>query len=124
MSGLVLHIEDNPSNRKAVRHIFRMTDYRLIEADDGETGYDRAANERPDLILLDMQLPRMSGYDVARRLKEDASTREIPIVAVTAYALSGDDVKALRAGCDDYIAKPFRPRALIACLGKHLGAVD
>ena len=121
MPGLALHIEDNPSNRKAVRHIFRLTDCRLIEAEDGEEGIARAAAEKPDLILLDMQLPGISGFDVARRLKEETSTRHIPVVALTAYALSGDDVKALAAGCDDYIAKPFRPRALLDCINKYLG---
>lgn len=120
MSKLVLHIEDNPSNRKVVRHIFRLTDYRLIEAEDGEQGFAKAAGEQPDLILLDMQLPRVSGYDIARQLKEQATTRHIPIVAITAYALSGDDVKALKAGCDDYIAKPYRPHTLLDCIKKYL----
>ena len=121
MSPLVLHIEANPSNRKAVPHIFRLPDHQLIEAEDGERGLAKATAEQPDLILLDMQLPRVSGYEVARQLKAAAATRHIPIVAITAYALSGDEVKALKAGCDDYIAKPFRPRVLLDCLKKYLG---
>ena len=117
---LILHIEDNASNRKIVRHIFRRTDYRLIEATDGEAGLELALREKPDLILLDIQLPKLSGYDVARRLKNDERAKDIPIIAVTSYALNGDDTKALEAGCDAYIAKPFRPQILLECLEKHL----
>lgn len=117
---LVLHIEDNPSNRKAVQHIFRMTDYRLVEAASGEEGIELALQEIPDLILLDIQLPRLSGYDVARRLKADERTRHIPIVAVTSYALSGDEGTAMEAGCEDYIAKPYRPQMLLEKLKQYL----
>jgi two-component system, cell cycle response regulator DivK len=118
----VLHIEDNPSNRKAVQHIFRMTDYQLLEAADGEEGIELALRETPDLILLDIQLPGLSGYDVARRLREDERTLHTPIVAITSYALSGDDRKAQEAGCDDYIAKPYRPQILLDMLKKHLNS--
>lgn len=117
---LVLHIEDNPSNRKVVRYIFRQTDYRLLEAENGEDGLSLMATERPDLVLLDMQLPGMSGYEVAARVKADGRFREIPIIALTSYALSGDDQKALQAGCDDYIAKPYTPDVLLDCMRRHL----
>ena len=116
----VLHIEDNPSNRKVMQHIFRKTDYELIEAMDGEEGLEMALAESPDLILLDIQLPKLSGYEVASRLRADERFRDIPIIAVTSYALSGDDTRALEAGCDDYIAKPFRPQVLLEKLASYL----
>ena len=116
----VLHIEDNPSNRKVVQHIFRKTDYELIEAMDGEEGLEMARAESPDLILLDIQLPKLSGYEVASRLRAEERFRDIPIIAVTSYALSGDDTRALEAGCDDYIAKPFRPQVLLEKLAHYL----
>ena len=119
---LVLHIEDNPSKLKVVQHIFRTTDYRLIEAVDGEEGLQAALAESPDLILLDIQLPKLSGYDVARQLKADERSKEIPIIAITSYAMDGDDTKALAAGCDDYIAKPYRPEVLRERLARFLSA--
>ncbi len=119
---LILHIEDNPSNRKAVQHILRMTDYRLIEAADGQEGIDLLEKETPDLILTDIQLPRLSGYDVAKRVKSDPRFRHIPVVAVTSYGLSGDEVKAKEAGCDDYVSKPYRPKVLLEHLEKFLGS--
>ena len=121
---LVLYIEDNPSNRKVMQHIFRMTPHRLIEALNGRDGLDLVSKERPDLILLDLQLPDLSGYDVARRLKADADLKDIPIIAVSAYALSGDDRKALEAGCDGYIAKPFHPSTITTQLQRYLGDPD
>ena len=116
----ILHIEDNPSNRKAVRHILRQTDFELTEAVDGEEGLRVALESPPDLILLDIQLPKLSGYDVAQRLRADERTRHVPIVAVTSYALSGDDHKTQEAGCNDYVAKPYRPKVLLEHIRKHL----
>lgn len=116
----ILHIEDNASNRKAVRHIMRRTDYELLEAFDGEEGVRRAMEELPDLILLDVQLPRLSGYDVAGRLRAEASTRRIPIIAVTSYALGGDESRALEQGCDDYVSKPYRPAELLEHVRRFL----
>ena len=118
---LILHIEDNPSNRKAVQHILRMTDYDLVEAVNGQEGLDRLETVSPDLILLDIQLPKVSGYDVARRIRADDRIKHIPIIALTSYALSGDDSKALEAGCNDYLSKPYRPRVLLEYLEKYLG---
>ena len=116
----ILHIEDNASNRKVVRYLLRATTHELLEATDGQQGLDLAAEAEPDLILLDIQLPVLSGYDVARRLKGDARLAHIPVIAVTSYALSGDDTRALEAGCDDYVAKPFTPSQLLGCVGKYL----
>jgi two-component system cell cycle response regulator DivK len=116
----ILHIEDNPSNRKAVRHILRGKGYDLVEAVNGEEGLARAQAEPPDLILLDIQLPKLSGYDVARALRADERTRSIPIIAVTSYALSGDEPRAFESGCDDYVSKPYRPRTLLEHVSRHL----
>lgn len=116
----ILHIEDNASNRKAVRHILKQTDFELTEAVDGEEGLRVALASPPDLILLDIQLPKLSGYDVAHRLRSDEHTRGVPIIAITSYALSGDDRRTQDAGCDDYIAKPYRPKALLEHIQRHL----
>ena len=118
--ALILHIEDNASNRKVVRYLLRESAHRLIEAVNGEEGLEMAIGKEPDLILLDIQLPLLSGYEVAQRLKGDEKFAHIPIIAITSYALSCDDNKALQAGCDDYIAKPFRPQELMDCLGKYI----
>ena len=119
--ALILHVEDNPSNRKVVQHILRRTVHRLIEAVNGQEGLEMAIKEQPDLILLDIQLPKLSGYEVARRLKADERMKHIPIIAVTSYALSGDDHKAIEAGCDAYIAKPYKPVEILEGLAKFLG---
>ena len=120
--ALILHIEDNPSNRKVIRYLLRATPHEVIEAVNGEQGLERASAEKPDLILLDIQLPILSGYDVAQRLKANEELKHIPIIAVTSYALSGDDNKALKAGCDDYICKPYKPQVLMDCLARYLTA--
>ncbi|MCI0526228.1 MAG: response regulator, partial [Nitrospira sp.] len=96
-----------------VRDLFTAKGYKVLEAFTGEEGIEMARREVPDLILLDIQLPKMDGYAVARALKADPPVQCIPIIAVTSYALSGDDKKALDAGCDAYIAKPFKPRELL-----------
>lgn len=119
--ALILHVEDNPSNRKVIQHILRRTAHRLIEAVNGQEGLEMAMKELPDLILLDIQLPKLSGYEVARRLKADEKLKQIPIIAVTSYALSGDDHKAIEAGCDAYIAKPYKPVEILEGLAKFLG---
>lgn len=118
----ILHIEDNPSNRKAVQHILRLTHFELLEARNGQEGIETALDQVPDLILLDIQLPKVSGYDVARRLRSDSRTKEVPIIAVTSYALSGDEETALAMGCNDYLSKPYRPRVLLEHVKKFLGS--
>lgn len=110
---VILNVEDNEANRKIVRYLFASKGYKVVEAMDGEEGVRMAEQERPDIILMDVQLPRMDGYEATRRIKANPALRHIPIVAVTSFALSGDDVKAIEAGCDDYVAKPFKPRDLL-----------
>jgi two-component system cell cycle response regulator DivK len=113
MSKRILMIEDTEDNRQIVRDLLATTDYELIEAVDGAAGVAAAANEQPDLILMDIQLPIMDGYEATRRIKADPALRHIPIIAVTSYAMSGDEAKAIAAGCDGYFAKPFSPRRLL-----------
>ena len=97
-----------------------MTDYELTEAVNGQEGLNTLESTSPDLILLDMQLPKVSGYDVAKVVKSDDRLKHIPIIAVTSYALSGDEDRAFEAGCDDYVSKPYRPKVLLEHLRKFL----
>jgi two-component system cell cycle response regulator DivK len=116
----ILYIEDNEYNRKIVRQLLSRTSYRLIEAVDGESGVAQAQKELPDLILMDVQLPKMSGLDATRVLKADPRTAHIPIIVITSFALSGDREKASAAGADSYLAKPYSPRELLALVRKFL----
>ena len=120
MSKRILVIEDQEDNRQIVRDLVTASGYELIEATTGEEGLEVAARERPDLILMDIQLPGIDGYEVTRRIKADPKLRHIPIIAVTSYALSGDDKKAFAAGCDSYVTKPYSPRLLLAKIREYL----
>jgi two-component system cell cycle response regulator DivK len=122
MSKCILLIEDQEDNRRIVRDLLTSVGYELIEAVTGEEGVTLAERHRPDLILMDFLLPGLNGYDATRLIKAQPALRQIPIIAVTSYALSGDDVKALEAGCDAYIAKPFSPRELLAKIREFLPA--
>ena len=113
MSKTILYVEDNQFNLKIVRQLLSRTLYRLIEAMDGESGVVKAQSELPDLVLMDVQLPKMSGLDATRQLRADAKTAAIPIVVITSFALSGDAEKAKAAGASAYIAKPYSPRELL-----------
>ena len=110
----ILYVEDNEFNRKIVRQLLGKTSYALREAVDGEAGVAAALEAPPDLILMDVQLPKMSGLDATRRLRADPRTAAVPIIVVTSFALSGDDVKAHEAGATAYLAKPYSPRDLLA----------
>ena len=121
MSGkTILYVEDNEMNRKIVRDLLKRTAYRLVEANDGEAGVAKALEERPDLILLDIQLPKISGFEATRRLRAEAATANTPIIAITSFALSGDDQKAKEAGATAYLAKPYSPRDLLNLIRKLL----
>jgi two-component system cell cycle response regulator DivK len=114
----ILYIEDNEFNLKIVRQLLSHTSYRLIEAMDGEQGVATALRELPDLILMDVQLPKLSGLDATRMLRGDPKTAQVPIIVVTSFALSGDDKKAQDAGASAYLAKPYSPRELLAMIRK------
>jgi len=121
MSGkTILYIEDNEMNRKIVRDLLKRTKYQLIEAYDGEAGVAKALEARPDLILMDIQLPKISGMEATRRLRAEAVTAKTPIVAITSFAMSGDDQKAKDAGATAYLAKPYSPFDLLKLIRKLL----
>ena len=121
MSGkTILYVEDNEMNRKIVRDLLKRTKYQLVEAFDGEAGVAKALEIRPDLILMDIKLPKISGMEATRRLRADAATATTPIIAITSFALSGDDQKAKEAGATAYLAKPYSPFDLLNLIRKLL----
>jgi two-component system cell cycle response regulator DivK len=120
MSKRILVVEDQEDNRRIVHDLLTASGYELIEATTGEDGLKQAAVEKPDLILMDIQLPGMDGYEVTRRIKANPQLAHIPIIVVTSYALSGDDKKAFEAGCNGYVTKPFSPRVLLAKIREFL----
>lgn len=103
----ILLVEDNPVNRRLAQFLLKSHGYLVYEATTGEEALELARTHRPDLILMDLQLPGLDGFQATRILKEDAITKEIPVIALTAYAMKGDREKALEAGCDGYITKPI-----------------
>jgi two-component system, cell cycle response regulator DivK len=113
MTQRILIVEDQHDNRQILRDLLLSVGFDLLEAEDGQAGIDAAKKYRPDLILMDIQLPVLDGYEATRMLKSDPDLRSIPIIVVTSYALSGDDTKAREAGCDAYVTKPFSPRTLL-----------
>ena len=112
MPGVILYIEDNPDNKTLVQRALESRGYTLVWAAKGEEGLVQAAAIKPNVILLDINLPDIDGYEVARRLKADPELQTIPIIAVTANALKGDAEKALTAGCDVYMSKPIQLKEL------------
>jgi two-component system, cell cycle response regulator DivK len=117
----ILVIEDTEDNRRIMRDLLTSVGYELLEAITGLQGVRMAAEHRPDLILMDIQLPELDGYEATRRIKADPACAAIPIIAVTSYALSGDEAKTREAGCDAYLAKPVSPRALLAKVREFIG---
>ena len=109
----ILYVEDNEVNRRLVQDLLSLTTYRLLEAVDGESGMDMARKEHPDLILMDVQLPKVSGIEATRMLRGEPGTANTPIIAITSFALAGDEEKALAAGATAYMAKPYSPRDLL-----------
>src|SRR5438132_13022692 len=120
MSKRILVVEDQEDNRQILRDLLANSGYEMSEAEDGVQALAAVAKERPDLILMDIQLPIMDGYEATRRIKADPANKGIPIIAVTSYALSGDEAQAFAAGCDSYVAKPYSPRALLAKVREYL----
>ena len=120
MANRILIVEDQEDNRMIMRDVLSSAGFDLIEAVNGEDGVKLAHSERPDLILMDIQLPIIDGYEATRQIKGSTVLKSIPIIAVTSYALSGDQAKARAAGCDGYISKPFSPRELLARVREYL----
>jgi two-component system cell cycle response regulator DivK len=120
MSKRILVVEDQEDNRQILRDLLDSAGYKMTEAWDGEAGVSAAKQQRPNLILMDIQLPLVDGYEATRRIKADPELNKIPIIVVTSYALSGDDSKAHDAGCDAYITKPYSPRQLLAKIKEFL----
>jgi len=120
MSKRILVVEDQEDNRRILRDMLGNAGYELIEAESGEEAVIAVEAQRPDLILMDIQLPIMDGYEAARRIKSNPEMKAVPIIAVTSYALAGDEAKALAAGCTAYITKPYSPRALLAKVREYL----
>ena len=116
----ILIVEDNELNRDLLVQLLE-DDYRIVTANDGEQGVSLAARERPDLILMDLSLPVVDGWEATRRIKADTALAGIPIIALTAHAMRGDEEKALAGGCDDYMSKPIDEDLLFEKLERHLG---
>lgn len=120
MPKKILIVEDNEQNRILVRMIMKSLQHEVIEAEDGEQGVQMAKGQKPDVILMDLQMPVMDGYAAIKILKNDPETKDIKIIAVTSYAMRGDRGKALAAGADDYIAKPIDVDELSGMISKYL----
>ncbi len=117
----ILLVEDNPVNRRLAEFLLRSQGYQVRAATNAEEAFDNIKAERPDLILMDVQLPGMDGLEATRKLKEEPTTRDIPVVAVTSYAMKGDREKALAAGCSGYITKPIDKDTFVQEVATVLG---
>jgi two-component system, cell cycle response regulator DivK len=120
MSKRILIVEDQEDNRRILRDLLTNAGFKLIEATTGKEGVRLAELSRPDLILMDVQMPVLDGHEAMQRIKAQPELRSIPIIVVTSYALSGDEAKAIAAGADAYVAKPFSPRAMLATIRRFL----
>jgi two-component system cell cycle response regulator DivK len=120
MSKRILVVEDQEDNRQILRDLLGNAGYELTEAENGEEAIAAVAKRRPDLILMDIQLPVMDGYEATRRIRTNPDLKSVPIIAVTSYALTGDEDKAVAAGCNGYISKPYSPRDLLAKVRSYL----
>jgi len=119
MTKRILVVEDQEDNRQILRDLLVHSGYEVIEVGDGEQALPAAIEHHPDVILMDIQLPLLDGYEATRRIKADPALKHIPIIVVTSYALSGDEARAREAGCDAYVAKPYSPKALLAKIREY-----
>jgi two-component system cell cycle response regulator DivK len=117
----ILVVEDNPDNMTLIVDVLTSLNYEVIQATDGQRGLEMVEAERPDLILMDLSLPKIDGWTATRKLKAEKDLKVIPIIALTAHAMVGDRERALEAGCDDYVSKPINIQELAAKLKKFLG---
>ena len=118
---LILIVEDNELNMRLLNDVLEAHGYKIVKTGTGEGAIDLARRERPDVILMDIQLPDISGLEATRRLKEDLATRDIPVIAVTAFAMSGDEKRIRDSGCDGYVAKPIMLQPFLALLERFAG---
>jgi two-component system, cell cycle response regulator DivK len=116
----ILVVEDQEDNRQILRDLLGSAGFRIVEAHDGAQALTVARSQRPDLILMDIQLPLVDGYEATRSIKREPELKHIPVIAVTSFALSGDEQRAREAGCDAYVAKPYSTRHLLAKIGQFL----
>ena len=119
----ILYVEDSPQNRDIVRR-YLANDYEVLEAEDGEQGIERALHELPDVILMDLSLPRLDGWEATRRLKANATVKHIPVIALTAHAAREDQIRATEAGCIDYITKPIEREILLTSIKRQLTRIE
>ena len=117
----ILLVEDNEMNRDMLSRRLQRKGFEVVMAVDGQAGVEMASTASPDLILMDLSLPVIDGWEATRRIKADAATRQIPVIALTAHAMAGDEQKAIEAGCDDYDTKPVNLNRLMEKIGKYLG---
>ena len=120
MAKRILVAEDEPDNRRIVVRVLTVEGYETLEAADGRAAVALARREHPDLIMMDLAMPGMDGWEAARQLKADPETADIPIIALTAFALRGDEERAREAGCDDYLSKPCRPQTIREVVARFL----
>jgi two-component system cell cycle response regulator DivK len=121
MSKRILVVDDQEDLRGVLRDLLLGSGYAVIEAADGEAGVTKAKSDRPDLILMDIQMPVIDGYEATRRIKVDPDLNPIPIIAVSSFAMKGDEEKARAAGCDHYVTKPYSPMQLLRLIRGFLG---
>lgn len=121
MGKRILIVEDNPQNRYLVSFLLEQQGYELTTAEDGAEALEMLESDTPDLILMDMQLPKVDGYEATRRIKADERLRDIPLVALTAHSMRRDEQRAIDAGCDEFVTKPVDADGLLALVGRLLG---
>ncbi len=120
MSARILIVEDNPQNMRLLEMVLRAKNYILLKATDGEEALDIAIREQPDLIIMDIQLPKMNGLEVIRKLRETPAFSHTPIIAITAYAMKGDRERVIESGCNTYLSKPINTRELPEMIAEML----
>lgn len=124
MGARVLVVEDDPQNLYLVKYLLERAGHEVMVAHDGEEGVEKALAERPDIILMDMLLPKLDGYEATRRIKSEESTRDTTVVALTAYSMKGDRNKVIEAGCEGYIPKPLDPSTFVGEVERYLSGAD
>jgi two-component system cell cycle response regulator DivK len=117
----ILVVEDQEDLRGVLRTLLTGSGYEMIEAADGQEGVTKAKAERPDLILMDIQMPVLDGYDATRQIKADPNLKSTPVIAVSSFAMKGDEEKARGSGCDSYVTKPYSPMQLLRVIRGYLG---